>query len=408
MEQFDYIFTGGGCAALSTVYHMQKYGLQHQRILIIDRDDKVSNDRTWCYWTRDAHPFPQLVHQTWSNIAFADHAGKLRGEMAGFEYAMVRSADFYDFIKKSLATNPNIHFLKADIQSVEDISTDLIVHTDIGAFRTQQVLNSILDWKALQAQTGQYLLTQHFMGWWIESEQADFTPEEAVLMDFRTPQEDATRFFYVLPLTKKKALVEFTLFSKETLEDIEYRSAIHQYIRSVLQLEEYKIVEEEFGVIPMTNVPLPKALSDQMIHIGTAAGAVKPTTGYAFLNIIEQSKVIAKRLLGLKEEDFPKTRKRFAFYDRLLLHILSHAPSNANQIFSRLFRRNPMHRILNFLGERTHLAQEGAIFLRLPFRPFLNALFFAWRRKVEKQSKPYKPIGLRMADEKAETLVNQI
>jgi lycopene beta-cyclase len=149
------------------------------------------------------------------------------------------------------------------------------------------------------------------------------------------------------------------------------------YIEEKLQVEEFWVEEEEFGVIPMSNLTYPESESPRIIQIGTPGGSVKPTTGYAFLNIIRQSKEWADLLLS-EEKDRSSAPPRFTFYDNLLLHILQEEGHQASGIFSALFRNNPMHRILTFLSERSHLGQEALIFLRLPFLPFLRALGNRW------------------------------
>ena len=72
----------------------------------------------------------------------------------------------------------------------------------------------------------QYWLLQHFKGWYIETKQACFQPDSATLMDFRAEQNRGTAFFYVLPFSATKALVEYTLFSPNLLAENEYDEAL--------------------------------------------------------------------------------------------------------------------------------------------------------------------------------------
>ena len=57
---------------------------------------------------------------------------------------------------------------------------------------------------------------------------------------------------YILPFKKNEALIEYTLFSKNILSDIEYETEIKNYIDKKLKVN-YKIIEKEKGVIPMTS-----------------------------------------------------------------------------------------------------------------------------------------------------------
>ena len=56
------------------------------------------------------------------------------------------------------------------------------------------------------------------------------TPTQAVeFMNFDIPQIGNTRFMYLLPFSPTKALVEYTLFSKDLLEKEEYIAEIETF-----------------------------------------------------------------------------------------------------------------------------------------------------------------------------------
>ncbi|NDA64318.1 MAG: lycopene cyclase, partial [Chitinophagia bacterium] len=54
-----------------------------------------------------------------------------------------------------------------------------------------------------------YHLLQHFKGWMIETSEDCFDPDKATFMDFRVSQQSGTTFVYVLPVTNRRALVEY-------------------------------------------------------------------------------------------------------------------------------------------------------------------------------------------------------
>lgn len=100
-------------------------------------------------------------------------------------------------------------------------------------------------------------------------------------MDFRVSQEEGTTFVYVMPLSPTQALVEYTLFTERLLTQDQYNAGLKNYIESFLQTNEYKVLEEEFGVIPMTDLVFPE-VEGNIIHLGTAGGQTKPSSGYTF------------------------------------------------------------------------------------------------------------------------------
>ena len=65
-------------------------------------------------------------------------------------------------------------------------------------------------------------LLQHFKGLVIETKGNVFENDVPDMMNFGVPQKDAEcRFMYVLPFTKNRAIVEFTVFSEKLLSEKE-------------------------------------------------------------------------------------------------------------------------------------------------------------------------------------------
>jgi lycopene beta-cyclase len=85
---------------------------------------------------------------------------------------------------------------------------------------------------------------------------------------------------YCLPINENQILVESTIFSKNLLPDEWYKHQIRDYISQHLQLEQFEIIEEEKGILPMYEIKNKNA--DNYINIGTRGGATKISSGYAF------------------------------------------------------------------------------------------------------------------------------
>lgn len=49
---------------------LQCGGLNDKRILLIEQDAKTLNDRTWCFWEKDAGLFEQIVYKRWDKAWF--------------------------------------------------------------------------------------------------------------------------------------------------------------------------------------------------------------------------------------------------------------------------------------------------------------------------------------------------
>ena len=71
-------------------------------------------------------------------------------------------------------------------------------------------------------------------------------------MDFNCDQKDAVHFFYTLPFSKNKALVETTWLSNlESDVYKDYDIQLENYIKNNLRIKEYKINYTEKGAIPL-------------------------------------------------------------------------------------------------------------------------------------------------------------
>ena len=205
-------------------------------------------------------------------------------------------------------------------------------------------------------------------------------------MDFRVSQSEGTTFIYVLPLSKNKALVEYTLFTADLLSAEQYNQGIADYITTYLGVSDYKIVEEEFGIIPMTSQQFPW-YTNGAFNIGTAGGQTKGSSGYTFQFIQKRSAQIAA--LMQSNTDWSKLKstllqvqgdsRRFHFYDRVLLQVLAANYYPGDEVFAILFEKNPAHRVFQFLDNETNLLQELQIISSLPTMPFLKAALKSWR-----------------------------
>ena len=69
--KYDYIIAGSGCAGLSLLYRLLKTPLlQDKSILVLDQDQRKSNDRTWCFWEKSPGLFESIVHAKWNKLEF--------------------------------------------------------------------------------------------------------------------------------------------------------------------------------------------------------------------------------------------------------------------------------------------------------------------------------------------------
>ncbi|MDA9361455.1 lycopene cyclase family protein, partial [Flavobacteriaceae bacterium] len=163
-------------------------------------------------------------------------------------------------------------------------------------------------------------------------------------MDFDLPQKGNTRFIYVLPFSAHEALVEYTLFSADLLKDEEYEAAITDYLNQK-NAGEFSIEDREQGSIPMTAYPFWKSNSPNVMHIGTAGGWTKASTGFTFQKSMRKTKEVINFLKTGQDLNNMEQRNRFWFYDLLFLDVLSKHNEKGHMLFSLMFKKNKPERI---------------------------------------------------------------
>ncbi|TVQ04373.1 MAG: hypothetical protein EA359_06615, partial [Balneolaceae bacterium] len=301
-----------------------------------------------------------------------------RESLSEYHYHCVRSLDYSSNIIKRARLNSNISFLEADIIDFSSNGDTSKVHTSAGEYHGNWIFQSVLPPPGYHRAKVDISLLQHFIGWEIETEKQSFDPDTATLMDFNTSQKNGVTFFYVLPFTKTKALIEYTLFSEKLLETHIYEDALSDYIKDRYGLlkENYTITRVEKGAIPMEDRKYPQWYCNRVMNTGMAGGYTKPSTGYTFSRLHDMSKKIVTALeKGVKIPDIKASGYRFRVYDMMLLYLLKNETDISIQIFRDLFKKNKFDRILQFLDEETKFVQELRIFSTLPYMPFFRSIY---------------------------------
>lgn len=196
-------------------------------------------------------------------------------------------------------------------------------------------------------------------------------------MDFRIEQRGETRFVYVLPFSETKALVEFTVFSPDLLPAEEYDAELRRYLDKYLNVSRYEVHETEFGVIPMTDYSFPSRAEGRLIHIGTAGGFVKASSGYAFKRTQRKVRafVAAWERQGHPDPAMLRSPRLFRIFDSIFLRVLANRNELGSVIFTSLFRKLPPALVLRFLDEDTSMVENLRLVSAPPTGPFLRAFW---------------------------------
>ncbi|MEI6152274.1 MAG: lycopene cyclase family protein [Chitinophagia bacterium] len=403
VASYDYIIAGAGGAGLSLLHYlMQSSSLVTKSILVIDKSFNKTNDRTWCFWNKDASAFENLVKNSWDTISI--HAQGFDKELptSPFSYKMIQGIDFYNFILSNSKLKSNIHFQEAiilDITAIDSINPSkgakvsweggsaigAYVFSSLLPFQMNQLNTAAAYSNSLQSGTSSNnkvpFLWQHFKGRVVEFEKPVFNKAIAKLMDFNVPQQGATAFMYQLPLNETEALVEYTIFSENVLATTEYDKVLDTYLAKEFPGINYRTTHDEIGAIPMTQIELASTQAP-IYTIGALGAAIKASTGYAFQFIQEQCKNIVNQL----EKGLPIQTKihntRHGFYDAVLLDVLFHHKMEGAEIFKRIFAKNEAATVFKFLSNTSSLLEDIQIMRSLPTRIFLSAAIKVMLRRA--------------------------
>jgi len=369
LERFDYIICGGGASGLllSNALLSDKH-FNDKKILIIEKDSKTDNDKTFGFWNDKESVLDNIVFKEWEYAEFRDSNSHNSFLLSPYKYKMIKSNEFYLYIGDKISKASNFTYLNTTVNEIDQVNNK--VKTNDGEFSSSIIFSSIYNEVSFKKYP---LLKQHFIGWTIETKNENFDDNKITFMDFSVDQKDEIRFMYILPFSKNKALIEYTLFSSDIISDDEYEKEIKTYLKKKNILN-YSIVEKEKGMIPMTCYPFFENNTDTYFQIGTAGGWSKPSTGYTIKNSIEKIDIIINSLKQNKPLSKIRFKNRFWYYDLLFLDVLIASKGKGSQVFSDLFKNNDPIKIFKFLDEKTSVMEELSIFLSVDIKTFVKSL----------------------------------
>ena len=356
---YDFIFAGFGLSGMSLLHEMSKYdGFEKNQILVIDIDEKKTNDRTWSFWSKELFGYEKAVKKSWQTGFVIEASGKsIPLELKNYKYHTIKGLDFYDLIRKELAEFSNITFVYDKIETVEKSGFVTCANQQ---FQGKKIFKSYFLREEIPSNLGNAFVWQHFKGWIIKTQKPQFNKDEFILMDYRDCSDEKTNFVYVLPYTNDTALVEFTEFSPDFYTQEEYDEKLKTYIEKYVTTDKYEIIEEEFNGIPMTDHEFDGLVEGNIIKIGTIGGYVKASSGYCFTRTIEKNIKLAKAIME-KEEITKKTTQspfRYAMYDSAMLNLLADGVLLGKNIFPAMFKRLKGDNVFKFLDEQMNFPQE--------------------------------------------------
>jgi lycopene beta-cyclase len=370
----DVLIAGGGLAGL-----LLAAGLCHERfaalrVCVVEPRLRYVRDRTWSYWRQGPHDLSHLERRTWQHwsVAYAGH--EIQRAAPGWVYASVDADEVYANALNKIHAVSHVQLLQG--WGVDgDLSAEVTlknVHSGqgcrIGACR-------VVDARArLQLQPSD--LVQQFVGLEVCSDQAVFEPEMVQLMHFESAKQ-GLHFMYVLPYDAHRALIETTWISPASHQP-DFEEELRQAVELRLGNASYEVVYREQGCLPLITPAQPR---DGVIRLGRSGAALRPSTGYAFLNTLAQVQhVLAQwpsesKCLANWQAPMPPNTVSQRWMDAVFLRELQSHWQRAPERFMDLFASVSPDVLIRFLSGHESWVDRIAVMRALPISPFIQA---AW------------------------------
>ncbi|MBT8494322.1 MAG: lycopene beta-cyclase CrtY [Deltaproteobacteria bacterium] len=286
MEIFDYILVGGGLQngliALALLDARPDV-----RIAMIERGDKLGGNHTWCFHDDDVPPTARafvdpLIRYRWPgySVAFPNLSRSVERPYYG-----ATSDELHQAVATRLEAAPGCQLFLG--RTATEVKGQLVTLDDGKSLPGQVVIDSRGPDKNV-AHTGY----QKFVGLEVELESPHHL-DQPWLMDATVPQTDGFRFFYVLPLSPTRLLLEDTYFADGVELDMPaLRAGIEAYANS--RGYRFKtVIREEHGVLPLPWDGGVEAPSASPLIAGYRGGWFHPATGYSFPVAVRLAEFVA-------------------------------------------------------------------------------------------------------------------
>lgn len=273
-QKVDILIIGAGLSGLSLAYSYLKRQPQLS-ILILEADKEWRGDRTWSFHENDIEN-----HQFWKEFIDFEWIGYdvyfSHQRTMNTRYFSIHSSSFFRKMQSHLKDFIELGVTIANINSNSAIATDGKLYQADFIFDTRPRWNIPLD-HLEQKKWG----FQKFVGLEVELNE-DHGLQRPVLMDARVEQMDGYRFFYLLPYSAQKLLVEETFYSEgASLAPEERVPFIKDYIAKRGWTIK-RIIRREEGVLPIpTSSDRIFETHRRHFQIGAGAGFYHPVTGYS-------------------------------------------------------------------------------------------------------------------------------
>ena len=393
---YDIVIVGGGLSGLALAAELAQAEFSMLRVLVLEQRKSYVRDRTWSYWKTPqsaAHRFSHLERQQWSQ--WGVRQGTSLHQQASPPvtkdgedgkptcYCTLDGDAFYSAAQTVISKSGHVEMrLGTSVRQIVGGDTPSVETSEGEVIQAAWVFDA-----RPPIQTNENRLVQQFSGREITTKSDVFDPTIVELMHFQ-PSTDGLHFFYVLPYSPRNALIETTWISPAAVKP-DFGTELQQFIAALVGPAAYEVVYQEKGSL---NLSLSHALPKNALHVahlGRAAGTLRASTGYAFLETLAHAAQIATSLkshanTGDLKNWTPAPFKRKAlddWMDTVFMTVLERDWSRSSWYFMQLFERLDAETMVAFLSGKASWRQRLLVIRALPTLTFsAQALSLLFKR----------------------------
>ena len=348
---------GGGCAGYSLLNKLKNVS-NIEIDFFIGKNQGINN--FWGYWEYDKDIPDNILSGKWNKWKISTQDGEKFFESSSHPYCVTTRHNWISYCKQN-TNKKNIRILKEDIMEINN---------KIYNKNNDEIISDFI-FDSRYTNKSKNIFLQHFKGFLIKTETDCFDDEVLTLMDFRCDQSKGMQFVYVLPFTKKIALIEPTIYSYNIEDEIYYKKTLESYLYDIYKIKKYNIIKTEKGSIPLEHNNIKKG---PYFNIGINGNVNRKSSGYTFTFIQKQSILIKNFFSNTSNDLSLKVQSKFFnFLDEIFLDVIKRKPSIGPLIFYSFGKSFNGNEMSDFMNNRINFIPFMKMLFNLPFKEFIKS-----------------------------------
>lgn len=283
----DLLLVGGGLANAMIAWHLLA-ARPELDVRIVEHGATLGGNHTWSFHDGDVSPAALQLLRPLIACSWARQSVHFPGHSRTFDvaYHAISSERMHEALAAKLGARLILGATAVDVAANR---------VTLGDQRVVEA-SCVIDGRGIQADPALALGYQKFVGLEVETD-GPHGETVAVIMDAKVPQLGGYRFFYTLPMSPTRMLIEDTYYTdRPDLDQKSVADRVHEYA-AAKGWKIREVVREEKGVLPVVLTGDIDAFwaraGREVPRVGLRAGLFHPTTGYSLPDAVGLAEMVA-------------------------------------------------------------------------------------------------------------------